>query len=230
MEDDEGHGRRRGLALEPPWVQRGTDLTRTLALSDGIFAFAMTLLVLGIVLPAGFDPSSEARVLGNLFGSFLAYVLSFFVIWFYWLGHTQLFSYITSFDRRLQQLNVMFLLFIAVMPFVTNLLAAASGEFLTVLAYATVQIAAGGTLGLLWRYAAYPRRHVPTTLPAAWVRYVAIRSAMGPIVFAASIPLAYLSVPLGEFSWSALFLVQALFRYAYRNEWARPDPSDPSRD
>ncbi|HEV2429035.1 MAG TPA: TMEM175 family protein [Thermoplasmata archaeon] len=214
MEADEASGRLAPRKFEAPWAQRGRDLTRTLALSDGIFAFAMTLLVLGLVLPAGFHPSSEGTVLANLLGSFLAYVLSFFVIWFYWLGHTQLFSYITSFDRRLQQPNVTFLLFIAVMPFVTNLLAAANGVFLTVAIYAFVQIAAGASLGLLWRHAAYPRRHVSAELPAPWVRYVSIRSAIGPLVFAASIPIAYVSVPLGEFSWSALFILQAVFRFS----------------
>lgn len=216
MEADESSRTTHPLRMVPPWAQSGSDLTRLLALSDGIFAFAMTLLVLGLALPAAFDPTSVGRVLVNLRPAFLAYALSFFVIWFYWLGHTQIFTYIVSFDRRLQQLNVTFLLFIAVMPFVTNLLSAANGQFLTVVLYAGNQIAAGGTLTLIWVYATGERRHVPRSLPEGWVNYVAVRSSVGPIVFAASIPIALVNPVWAEFSWVSLFIFQALVRSIHR--------------
>ena len=209
--------------LEPPRAQPGTDLTRLLALSDGVFAFAMTLLVLGLALLVGFDPARIGTVLFNLRGAFLAYALSFFVIWIYWVAHNQVFAYVRSYDRRLQQLNVVFLLFIAVMPFVTNLLAAASGQLLAVVGYALVQIAAGSALSAVWFYATHGRRHVPPTLPESWVRYTAVRSAIGPIVFAVSIPLALLNPALGEYSWVSLFIVQAVVRHGR----ARPDPEGP---
>jgi uncharacterized membrane protein len=215
MEADETRGGRRAAALEPPWSQRGTDLSRLLALSDGIFAFAMTLLVLGIVLPAGFHPGAVRNVLVGLQNSFLAYALSFFVIWFYWLAHNQVFSYIQGYDRRLQQLNVIFLAFIAIMPFVTNLLAAASSQFLTVALYAGIQIAAGGTLTLLWVYATHHRRFVSSTLPSAWVEYVTLRSATGPLVFAASVGIALVNPVWGEYSWVSLFVLHGLVQYAH---------------
>ena len=211
--------------MEPPWTQRGHDLTRLLALSDGVFAFAMTLLVLGLALPPGFDPRAIGAALYTLRSAFLTYALSFFVIWFYWLSHNQVFSYITSYDRRLQQLNVSFLLFVAVMPFVTNLLAAASGEVVAVVLYALVQVAAGGALSLLWLYATRERRHVPSTLPRSWVEYVGRRSALGPLVFAASIPVAFVSAPLAEYSWVSLFVLQALVRFLHRQPAGAPiDP------
>jgi uncharacterized membrane protein len=62
------------------------------ALTDGIFAFAMTLLVLGLNLPPSFDPKTDADLiaaLSNLDGQFLAYFISFFVLGLRWLGHVR---------------------------------------------------------------------------------------------------------------------------------------------
>ena len=62
------------------------------ALTDGIFAFAMTLLVLGLSLPPAFQPKSDADLidaLTDLDGQFLAYFISFFVLGLRWLGHVR---------------------------------------------------------------------------------------------------------------------------------------------
>jgi uncharacterized membrane protein len=62
------------------------------ALTDGLFAFAMTLLVLGLDLPPGFDPKTDADLiaaLSNLDGAFLAYFISFFVLGLRWVGHVR---------------------------------------------------------------------------------------------------------------------------------------------
>ncbi len=61
LEEDERVGPSREK-LSPPWVAQGRDLSRLLALSDGIFAFAMTLLVLGLALPVGLDPKRVGQV------------------------------------------------------------------------------------------------------------------------------------------------------------------------
>ncbi len=218
MEGDEKvAGVRTPQSQLPPWQSEGTDLSRVLALSDGIFAFAMTLLVLGLALPAGFQPSRIGAALVTLRPAFLVYLLSFAVIFFYWLAHHQLFEYITSYDRRLVDLNVAFLLFIAVMPFVTNLLAAASGEFLAAAAYAVTQIAAGSSLALVWAYASHHHRHVDAAMPDEWIRYIRLRSVMTPAVFAASIPIAAWNPGYGEYAWLTVFVLQVVLRHRARS-------------
>ncbi len=62
------------------------------ALTDGVFAFAMTLLVLGLDLPPSFQPKDDADLIAalrELDGQFLAYVISFFVLGVRWLGHVR---------------------------------------------------------------------------------------------------------------------------------------------
>lgn len=196
----------------PPWVTEGSDLSRTLALSDGIFAFAMTLLVLGIVLPLQFTPQELGTVLAKLQPAFLTYVLSFFVIFFYWMAHHQIFTYIRRYDRRLLSLNAGFLLFIALMPFVTNLVSAAPGAFLTVLVYAGAQATAGAILLGLWTYASMDRRLVSSTMPGSWIRYIRLRTMLTPIVFGASIPIAAWDPGIAEYSWIAVFVLQIIVR------------------
>ena len=225
MESDETK-RTGGLAAKdtPPWVSEGTDLSRTLALSDGIFAFAMTLLVLGIVLPQGFKAPELGSVLAKLRPAFLTYLLSFFVIFFYWMAHHQIFAYVQSYDRRLLGLNAGFLLFIALMPFVTNLVAAAPQAFLSVLIYAGAQASAGAILLGLWTYASIGRRHVARSMPSSWIDYIRLRTMLTPIVFGASIPIAAWNPGIAEYTWVAVFALQIIVRRRGRT----PDGTDGS--
>ena len=218
MDADEHRGGASGARgpLRPPWASAGTDLTRVLALSDGVFAFAMTLLVLGLALPIGFAPADIGAVLALLEPAFLAYVLSFAVIWLYWRSHHQIFGYVTGYDRLLLNANVAFLLFIAVMPFSTDLLAMASGEPIAVVIYALNQVAAGGLLALLWRHASRDRRLIDPRMPEPWIGYLTARSLVSPLVFAASVPLALVNPAIGEYAWTALFVLQVLLRRTRR--------------
>lgn len=230
MEEDE---RRPGGGVErltAPWVSRGRDLSRLLALSDGIFAFAMTLLVLGLALPAGFDPRQVGRVLLNLRPAFLAYLLSFFVIWLYWRAHQRIFTYIQSYDRRLQDLNVVFLLFVAVMPFATNLLSSAGAELVAVWTYSLIQVGAGASLSLVWWHASREQRHTVRGIPPAWVRSLTWTTLLNPLVFAASLPIALVSPVLAEYSWAALFVLLPLARRwsaRHDRDEAGDDPAPP---
>src|SRR3984893_488586 len=106
QEDDEGGGE--GLALG-----------RTLALSDGIFAVAMTLLAFQIQPPDlhGSEIHHLASALGSLGSRYFVYVLSFAVIGTLWLAHHRTFSHVRRADEALMSLNVAFLMAIAALPF-----------------------------------------------------------------------------------------------------------------
>ena len=99
--------------------------SRIAALVDGIFAVAMTLLVLDLKLPEGLKMSSDAelwRQLLELTGRFSTYALSFIVLGTFWIGHHSLFHFVRKVNRGLLWLNMLFLLFITLLPFSTNLL------------------------------------------------------------------------------------------------------------
>jgi uncharacterized membrane protein len=99
--------------------------SRIAALVDGIFAVAMTLLVLDLKLPEGTRLSNDTAVWRQLFqltGRFSTYALSFIVLGTYWIGHHSLFHFVRRVSRDMLWLNLLFLLFITLLPFSTNLL------------------------------------------------------------------------------------------------------------
>jgi uncharacterized membrane protein len=96
---------------------------RVEAFSDGVFAIAITLLVLEIRVPE--DTAHLLRELGNLWSSYLAYVISFLLIGLIWANHHVMFEHIRRTDRMLLFLNTLLLMNVAFLPFVTAVLAAA---------------------------------------------------------------------------------------------------------
>ncbi|HSJ16739.1 MAG TPA: TMEM175 family protein, partial [Solirubrobacterales bacterium] len=100
-------GARKGVASR---YERGSEeFSRTLALSDGVFAIAMTLLVVTIALPTLDNASSTDDMLdalGDLSGSFISFFISFAVIARYWAAHQQQFSMLARMDRGFVGLNL----------------------------------------------------------------------------------------------------------------------------
>src|SRR5918912_128906 len=97
----------------------GAGLGRILALSDGVFAIALTLLVLQFKLPAGYDSQAVGKDLVDLGHYFFAYALSFWVIGRFWYAHHLSFRYIARYDAVLITLNLSLLFFVAFLPFPT---------------------------------------------------------------------------------------------------------------
>ncbi|HEX6526727.1 MAG TPA: TMEM175 family protein [Streptosporangiaceae bacterium] len=96
------------------------DRSRLEAFSDGVFAVAITLLALNFVLEG---PGNLLRQLGLLWPSFLAYLVSFFMIGIIWVNHHVLVRAIRAVDRTLLFLNLVLLLFVVLIPFATSTVA-----------------------------------------------------------------------------------------------------------
>jgi uncharacterized membrane protein len=101
---------------------------RQKALADGTFAIVMTLLVLELAVPVMHDATNLelTHALAAMWPKFIAYTLSFLVLGVFWLIHHFIFDNFTYYDARLAWLNILFLLFVALVPFTTSLL----GEYL----------------------------------------------------------------------------------------------------
>jgi len=137
---------------------------RVEAFSDGVFAIAITLLVLDIKLePSAYD--HLARALVDEWPSYLAYVTSFLTVGAVWMAHHSLFARLRFVDATLMQINILLLMIAAFLPFPTTVLAAAldgsrSAERTAVVLYG----ATAGTIELLlaaaWRHAARQRELV----------------------------------------------------------------------
>jgi uncharacterized membrane protein len=101
-------------------------LERIGALSDGLFAIAMTLIVLEIRVPptAGINGDAELlAALGDLAPRFLTYLLSFMTLGIFWNGQQTQLSYLSHGNRDLSWLSLLFLAIVALFPFTTSLLA-----------------------------------------------------------------------------------------------------------
>jgi len=103
----------------------GQNIQRIEALSDGVFAIAITLLVLDIGVPAREHISSEKDLIigfGKLMPKLLSYLLSFMTLGIFWTAHSSIFHFIKKSDRNLNWINLAFLLFVTLTPFTTAFL------------------------------------------------------------------------------------------------------------
>jgi uncharacterized membrane protein len=104
----------------------GGDVGRLEALSDGIFAFAATVLVLDIHTPESADIHSEAQLLAalaKLAPGLLTWLLSLMTIGIFWVGQQTGLNQLERSDRDLSWLHLVFLAIVTVLPFTTRLLA-----------------------------------------------------------------------------------------------------------
>lgn len=98
------------------------------ALTDGIYAVAMTLLVIELKLPAHDSIKTQVDLInavGHLLPKFLAWIISFLVLALFWIGHHKLFHFVRHVDGKLLALNIVQLGLVSLMPFSSAL----SGEF-----------------------------------------------------------------------------------------------------
>jgi uncharacterized membrane protein len=144
----------------PTWYNRiaGQSLERLAALSDGIFAVAMTILVLDIHAPAAHAIHSENDLwlaLGPLAPRMVVYLMSFMTLGIFWIGQQTQFNQLAKSDRHLTWIHIAFLAFVSVMPFSTSLLAEFIEFRLALLLYWANILLLGLILYVSWRYAAH---------------------------------------------------------------------------
>jgi uncharacterized membrane protein len=124
---------------------------RILALSDGVFAIALTLLILEIAIPATTSDDDLGQALLGLWPRYLAYLLSFLVIARFWVIHHQTFRLIVRDNATLVWLNFVLLLFIAFLPFPTAVLGSHEGAPAAAVLYAVALcLTSGSSAGYLW--------------------------------------------------------------------------------
>jgi len=131
----------------------GQSVERLAALSDGIFAVAMTLLVLDLKVPAMEAVHSERDLWSALVAlspRLLPYMMSFLTLGIFWVGQQTQLNHLTRSDRSLSWINILFLFWVSITPFTTTLLAQFIAYRTALLAYWLNIALLGGTLYLSW--------------------------------------------------------------------------------
>jgi uncharacterized membrane protein len=181
---------------------------RVEALSDGVFAVAMTLLVFGFKTNSTLPASTLRWQLVHLWPQLLAYILSFVIVGVYWVAHHSLFHFVTRVDRALLWLNNVFLMTVAFIPFPASLLGQFSDSQATITLYGCTLIVANFFLGMTWVYAS--RADLLNPAVSGRFRRFAVRITLAPIaVYVIAIAMSFVSpvIPLALFAAVPAFFI-----------------------
>jgi uncharacterized membrane protein len=197
------------------------DVDRVVAFSDGVFAIAITLLILSIDVPdVPDDRLSDA--LRDLLPFLFTYALSFVIVGLYWLAHHRLFRSLERVNRTLLWLNLLVLGVVALIPFPTELLGRYGETTLGTVVYASAMTVAGGSMVLLSWYVRHanlaPRTSHDLYVLGTW------RGAIPPLVFAVSIPVAFIDATLAKLVWIAIWPSNIFLETRYgKDSYGRSD-------
>ena len=192
----------RGSSSDLPGVDR------LLALSDGVVAIAITLLVLqlNVPSPAKFvDPDSASELatqLGNGADQLVSYLISFYVIAQFWLVHHRVFGKISGQQEGLAWWNFVFLFTITVMPFTSDLLGKFPGNPLAIDIFAVNLLLAALATQLTVSYGR--RKDLVTAQTAQERRADQLRGAATVFVIVMSIGIAWVNPSAAKYCWLLL--------------------------
>ncbi|MDQ3725158.1 MAG: TMEM175 family protein [Actinomycetota bacterium] len=178
------------------------EFSRIVAFSDGVFAIAITLLVLNLGIEKGLSGGEIDDALWDQRENFFAFAISFAVIGRFWVVHHRFFGEVDAFDGRLLGLNLLYLGWVVLIPFSSEVLGEYGGETTAVVVY-SVNLAFVVLVGLLM--GADARRRGLTTTDDRTHRESQVRSAYIAAVFLLSAPLAFFAPGVAPFLWLALF-------------------------
>ncbi|MFI6494136.1 TMEM175 family protein [Streptomyces sp. NPDC050564] len=173
---------------------------RVEAFSDGVFAIAITLLILEIKVPEVGEHGGLWHALGAQWPSYAAYVVSFLVIGIMWINHHQVFSYVARIDRTVMFLNLLVLMIVAAVPWPTAMLAEYLREdkasHVAAAVYSMVMVAMALAFQALWWHLTRTGHLFDTRVDFEGARRTRVRFALGSLAYPATVGLAYVSAPL----------------------------------
>lgn len=183
-------------------------MDRFMGFSDGVFAIAITLLILNIELPTSTGAAVGVNQFLREWPDILSYVVSFLVIGNYWIAHHDIFEDVDSYDRKLLWLNIIYLMFIAFIPFSTSLIGEFQGS-VPVIVYAGTITLTSIALAILWRYA-WAHDLLNATVDSDKMRDVTYGILTPASIFAGSILIALVSAEWALYSWVLLLFADSI--------------------
>jgi len=199
------------------WITGTMSKGRLENLTDGIFAFAMTLLVLGIEVPSGADVALAAlrdanparTLLMAIYPDLTHFVLAFIMIAAFWVMHHSFCKHVRKIDRKLLWLNIFGLLLVALMPFSTDFADTYVGYPIAAMVFELNVLVLGSVFYLQWAYASKGHRLIRPDLSAADIEHIKHIIAVMPVVSVVAMGAAFMGV-----TWSVLLFALTPLLYA----------------
>jgi uncharacterized membrane protein len=213
------------------------DSGRLEAFSDGVFAVAITLLALDLIIRGPGSHQSTpvlAHLLAHDWPAFFAYVVSFIAIGIIWVNHHTLFKNFSEIDRTLLFLNLLLLFFVVSIPFATSTVAAwlradSTDASLAAAIYQGVFEGMSITFGLLFWWA-IRRDHLKVPLSADQARRATLRFGLGNLGYIAGIGIAFVS-PVASLAVAGVVGIYYIFEQTpARAQRAAADPETRPED
>jgi uncharacterized membrane protein len=188
------------------------------AFSDGVFAVAITLLILEINVPAGDDLWHQLK---DEWPSFASFFVSFWVIGIIWVNHHGVIDHLKQADRGVLYLNLFVLMSVVFIPFSTALMAehlkSGADEHVAAAVYAGAFVLMAVSFGVLWEYITRHRETLGVSLTDDEVRRISLAFQIGNPFYAVAVAVAFISPA------AVLIIIGALAVYYMVSGMRSPD-------
>ncbi|MFC4033481.1 TMEM175 family protein [Streptomyces polygonati] len=207
-------------------------LSRLTTLTDGVFAIALTVLVLQIPVPriADHDSARQLRAaLARLEGQFVSYAATFVIIAAFWQQHRRVFRLTGRHDETVARLNSLFLLLIAFLPFPSALVGRYGSNAAAVVFFDLCVMAVALAFILLW-LRLHRSGDFTDRLPSAYSRWILLRTVCVFLGLAVSAVVALFDADVGTYVWLGVFLMLFALNLLFRPVIRRADTTGEDTD
>ncbi|MER5893916.1 TMEM175 family protein [Streptomyces sp. NPDC001876] len=191
-------------AAETRTHRNAPDVARLIALSDAMYAIAMTLLVINVAVPAHLDDAAFHKALSDALPNLGAFALSFTLIAGFWRDHRRILTALPTETAVVTRLILLGLGLVALLPFPTGLLAEYASQPEAVALYAGVMAAihaVHATLLVLTQHQVHPS---PASSAAVTRRRFTAQLVSSVLIFGLSVPLAFVNTEGAMWFWLTL--------------------------
>jgi len=181
---------------------------RLVALTDGVYAIALTLLVLDLKVPevAGITNRELRSDLLLQAPNFVAYAVAFLVIAFFWVNHLRIFRSVTMCDERALLLNLVHLLFVSLTPYTTSLIGHYGGDRVAAVVFSTNLGLASFSLAMLALHVLAKDEWRIKESGGEWLMLPWWSPYGGPVVAVISIVVSFINITVSLLIWTIVMV------------------------